>query len=125
MDSRHGKNRPKTAECVRCGAEIDLLALTPAGQFKRVDTKTCDTCKRAKSLRHKVSAMEVAKAHGTDCGICGEPVDMALKFPDPRSKSIDHVIPYAHGGTHDMGNLRVAHLRCNHVKSDRISYRAG
>lgn len=27
------------------------------------------------------------------CGICGLPVDMSLKYPDPMSKSIDHIIP--------------------------------
>ena len=29
----------------------------------------------------------------TICGICGKPVDMSLRWPNPMSKCIDHIIP--------------------------------
>lgn len=32
--------------------------------------------------------------------------------------SIDHVVPVAKGGTHQWNNVRLAHRRCNYLKSD-------
>ena len=28
------------------------------------------------------------------CGICGKPVDKTLKYPDPMSPTVDHIIPH-------------------------------
>ena len=58
----------------------------------------------------------------TICGICGKPVDFSLKFPDPMSPTIDHIIPVAKGGhPSDIDNLQLAHFYCNRQKSDRIA----
>ena len=54
------------------------------------------------------------------CGICGEPIDPALKAPDGMSVSIDHVVPIAKGGGHTRANVQAAHLHCNQTKSDRL-----
>ena len=55
------------------------------------------------------------------CGICGKPVDFSLKYPDPMSKTVDHIIPIAHGGhPSDLDNLQLAHLACNLAKSDKL-----
>lgn len=57
----------------------------------------------------------------TICGICGRPVDKALKYPDPLSPCIDHIIPVAKGGhPSDIDNLQLAHWCCNREKSDKI-----
>ena len=56
----------------------------------------------------------------TICGICGKPVDFSLKYPDPLSATIDHIIPIAKGGhPSDIGNLQLAHRWCNRQKSDK------
>lgn len=47
------------------------------------------------------------------CGICFEPVDRALRYPDPRSVSLDHVVPLSLGGPHTRANTRCSHLGCN------------
>lgn len=55
------------------------------------------------------------------CGICGQPVDMNLKYPDPLSPCIDHIIPIAKGGhPSDIENLQLAHWTCNRQKSDKL-----
>ena len=55
------------------------------------------------------------------CGICGLPVDMDLKYPDPMSKTVDHIIPIAKGGhPSDLSNLQLAHRWCNRQKSDKL-----
>lgn len=60
------------------------------------------------------------------CGICGRPVDMSLKYPDPLSPCIDHIIPIAKGGhPSDIDNLQLAHWTCNRQKSDKILVEKG
>lgn len=62
----------------------------------------------------------VFERDGEICQLCGEPIDLDLSHPDPRSASIDHVIPLAHGGAHTYENCQAAHLICNILKSDRL-----
>lgn len=55
------------------------------------------------------------------CGICGKPVDMTLRYPNPMAKCIDHIIPINKGGhPSDIDNLQLAHWTCNRQKSDKI-----
>ena len=56
------------------------------------------------------------------CGICGRPVDKTIKYPDPMSACIDHIIPIAQGGhPSDMDNLQLAHRCCNASKADKLA----
>ena len=56
------------------------------------------------------------------CGICGKPVDKSIKYPDPMSPTIDHIIPIAKGGhPSDMANLQLAHRMCNRAKGTKIN----
>lgn len=56
-------------------------------------------------------------AAGDVCAICGRPIDKTLKFPDPMSASVDHIIPIAKGGhPSDPQNLQLTHLICNQMK---------
>lgn len=55
------------------------------------------------------------------CGICGLPVDKTLRWPDPMSKTVDHIIPVSKGGhPSDISNLQLAHFSCNRQKSDHL-----
>lgn len=55
------------------------------------------------------------------CAICGRPVDMELKSPDPMSPTVDHIIPINKGGhPSDINNLQLAHWICNRMKSDKV-----
>ena len=54
------------------------------------------------------------------CGICGKPVDFSIKYPDPLSACIDHIVPINKGGhPSDISNLQLAHRTCNRLKSDK------
>ena len=56
------------------------------------------------------------------CGICGQQVDFALRYPNPMSKTVDHIIPINRGGhPSDLANLQLAHLSCNRQKSDKLT----
>lgn len=120
MTRTYGGSRPQTITCHRCGDAFSILSRTRTGQYKRVDSKMCPDCKRGRGTRHGFSVKAIVAIHGTtDCGICGGPVDIGLRRPNLMSPSIDHIVPYAHGGSNDPSNLQLAHLLCNHVKSDR------
>ena len=55
------------------------------------------------------------------CALCGKPVDKTIKYPDPMSATIDHIIPVSKGGhPSDIENLQLAHFKCNRAKSDRL-----
>lgn len=53
------------------------------------------------------------------CGICLDPVDPELTYPDPMSVSLDHVIPLSKGGGHIPSNTQCSHLSCNVRKGAR------
>ena len=56
------------------------------------------------------------------CAICGKPVDKSLKFPDPLSPTIDHIIPIEKGGhPSDIDNLQLAHFCCNRAKYTKLA----
>lgn len=51
----------------------------------------------------------VLATYGTTCHLCGQ----------PGATTRDHLIPYSHGGTDDLHNLRPAHRRCNSKRGNR------
>lgn len=64
---------------------------------------------------------DVVSRDGTNCGLCGEPVDMALLWPHRMSRSVDHIIPISRGGVHAPDNCQLAHLSCNSRKGNRVA----
>lgn len=55
------------------------------------------------------------------CGICGKPVDKSLKYPDPMSATVDHIIPVSRNGDPtSLDNLQLAHRYCNRQKGDHL-----
>lgn len=55
------------------------------------------------------------------CWICGEPIDMTLRFPHPKSWSVDEYVPRSRGGSqYDYDNLCEAHLVCNERRGNRM-----
>lgn len=67
-----------------------------------------------------VPRTEIFERDGWVCGICALPVDQTVKFPDPGSATLDHVVPMSLGGAHDRANLQCAHFYCNTVKGNRV-----
>lgn len=55
------------------------------------------------------------------CAICNARIDRGLAHPDPMSKSLDHIVPLALGGTHEQSNLAWTHLVCNLRKGTRLA----
>lgn len=53
------------------------------------------------------------------CNICDEHIDPHIEYPNPMSKSIDHVVALSRGGEHTMANTAPSHLVCNVRKNDK------
>lgn len=62
---------------------------------------------------------EIAERDGECCGLCGTPVPMGVRVPDPLAPTIDHVVPISRGGNDTRANVQLAHFRCNSVKGAR------
>lgn len=43
------------------------------------------------------------------CALCGDPIDYTLKYPDPGSFVVDHIIPIDKGGPDVLANTQAAH----------------
>lgn len=67
------------------------------------------------------------RRRGGNCHICGQPVDYTIPYympgtrkPNPKAYVVDHVVPIAKGGKHDLSNGKAAHVSCNSQKRARI-----
>lgn len=110
--------------CEHCGT-----IFTPDGQYAA--DKYCSTVCRDRSWwttkyrRRKAAHQEryqdvdIFIRDSWMCGLCGERIDALLSHPDPRSASIDHVVPISRGGADAPGNVQAAHLVCNLKKGNR------
>ena len=87
-----------------------LLAPTPAQLWleraaaQLQDERDRDDSKRASSARLKVQVME---RDGSDCWFCGQPLNGDV--------TLEHLHPLALGGNWSLGNLALAHRRCNKI----------
>lgn len=82
-----------------------------------------EAARRRRALERGVSVGEVNLDELWDgfCNLCQEPLDRSIAWPDPLSKSLDHIIPISRGGLHQQDNLAWTHLVCNMRKGARIT----
>lgn len=76
-------------------------------------TRNRQHCRAAGGNGETIEMADLYARDGGLCGICREPVDRALEWPDPMSASVDHVLPFNRGGLHTWDNVQLAHLACN------------
>lgn len=113
-------------DCVDCGAKF-------VGYWDR-SKPLCAACKQerrtARDRRKNVARRgyrpiskalirDIRRRDGDDCGICGGAINFDVAYPDPLSRSIDHIVPLSSGGTDETSNLQLAHLRCNILRGNR------
>lgn len=75
--------------------------------------------RKAASSGAPVLLADIAVRDRWQCHLCGNAVDSKLKWPDPLSPSLDHLVPLSKGGAHDPANVRLAHVSCNSSKGNR------
>lgn len=74
--------------------------------------------KKAVTTGEPVVLQRIADRDGWRCHLCGGRV-LTKPWPNPKSASLDHVVPISAGGAHDPANVRLAHLSCNVAKGNR------
>lgn len=125
-----------TCLCVICGTSWE----SPRNANLRFCSNTCrmkqwkiDNPERARTIKmdgvrrrrariagvhvESFTITDVRMAHGDDCYLCGKRIKYSLKFPHPKSPSLDHVIPISAGGAHSIKNCAMAHMECNNRKN--------
>ena len=133
--NRHAR---KATHCVVCTAPIE--------RAYRADRRpTCSPkCRHelsgqnyTKSYDYATVSKERAKQHGATiiehftntevferdnyaCYLCGITVDANADCYQPNSATVDHVIPFAEGGQHTLGNVRCACFQCNSTKQAKV-----
>lgn len=108
-------------ECVDCGTETRPMT-NPEVRCTSCNYKATRRDRRLALYsveREKIYRDEVFKNSDGVCVLCSETIDFALVHPDPKSPSIDHIIPISKGGGHLYANLRVVHLICNVRRGNR------
>ncbi|QBP30836.1 HNH endonuclease [Streptomyces phage EGole] len=71
-----------------------------------------------------ITRAQVYAQSGWVCHLCNKRVNKRLKYPHPRSASLDHITPLSwreNSPGHVWGNVALAHLRCNQSKGARFA----
>lgn len=64
---------------------------------------------------------EIFERDNWTCYLCEQPVTTTPDCFNPRSATVDHVVPLSKGGQHTRDNARCACLSCNSSKQDKIA----
>lgn len=137
---------PNEADCLVCGrsfrvVERAVTCSTECSQARRLATEREWTNKRKQDpdylarrrmvqqrRRARVCGLgvelftfdEIAARDKWRCQLCGEQVDRRTRHPDPKSGSIDHIVPIVKGGAHTRMNVQLTHLLCNMRKHSKV-----
>jgi hypothetical protein len=71
-----------------------ICAWAKANPDKRVDqVNRRRAWKYGNGESEKFTRTEIGERDGWVCGICSDPIDKTLRFPDRQSQSLDHIVP--------------------------------
>lgn len=94
------------SRCGPCWGEENRRRQAERRAFKRNPNGTVD----------RFTRIEILDRDGWICQLCDQPMSKVVKFPHPKSPSLDHIIPLSRGGEHTRENSQAAHLNCNSRK---------
>lgn len=128
----------RTKSCATCRKQATKLKRARRAE-RRARKRVCvvDGCSRRGCRKHyptssrrraaywnvpfePIVSVAVYDRDGWLCGLCGLPVDKQLKWPDPMSVSLDHIVPMSKGGAHLWENVGCSHLTCNLRKHNKM-----
>lgn len=118
--NREAEGRPRITCTARCGRR------RAKREYERTENGRAARARQAHVRRMRHSGAEVERFTFAEicvrdkwrCGVCGKKVPR-VKYPDPQSPSLDHVIPLSQGGPHTRANVRLTHWLCNSRRGTR------
>jgi 5-methylcytosine-specific restriction endonuclease McrA len=72
--------------------------------------------RKKKAFRGRVYTKQVYERDNWRCQLCGKKVRRSVVVPHPLAPVLDHIVPLAVGGAHEMANVQCAHFLCNSRK---------
>lgn len=117
------------SKCYKCLDVKPLSSFLKSSRTKQGIFNLCLDCnnkirREYNRLRSKAgrdyTRWEVFEDDNFTCYICEEILDPSVFSPDPKSLTIDHVIPLCKGGTDERSNVRTACMDCNRKKNDML-----
>lgn len=100
-----------------CAKKAERLSKNHKARAKRYYERRKQR-ERKKGDRTRVYRAKIFERDGWRCQICGKKVNHELKWPHPKSATLDHIVPLSMGGEHLPHNCQLAHFICNSRKSD-------
>lgn len=55
----------------------------------------------------------IVERDGSNCCLCGDPVNLAIYGQGPVAPTLEHIVPKSRGGANRLFNLALAHKVCN------------
>jgi len=121
-EKRRAERAKEVLKCIVCDVELPSTA--------RRDKKFCspecsgsarfNTSRASRRLRITVGGEEqlvtrvaIYERDNWVCQLCMKPIDRTLRYPEPMSASLDHIIPLSKGGENSAENFQASHLVCN------------
>jgi hypothetical protein len=122
------KTKLWTRSCVSCGNSF-VQKTSKSGKCKTCRTKDKNRASsvrgrvrhgKAKAAVNRISVTECWQRDGGKCQICEKSIRLDVKWPNPLSMSVDHIVPLSKGGTDEESNVRAAHLGCNSRRGNKL-----
>lgn len=120
LDACNRANEPVTFQCEQCGKSITAVRKRKFCEDRcawKSNTRHRKFMRRMrmgdKSQQDRIDLAMLLERDGFECGLCHERIHKKHKYPHPMSGTIDHIIPFSKGGTHQWVNVQAAHAQCN------------
>ncbi|QBZ30769.1 HNH endonuclease [Corynebacterium diphtheriae] len=130
MGAKEHRLRQRPCSVIGCDRPVQAKGLCGSHYASEWSKKNVDRrnamrgrykARKREAFVEDVVPSEVFERDHWVCGICGERIPKRAKWPDVRSASVDHIVPLAAGGMHEMKNVQAAHLGCNSAKRHKGS----
>ncbi len=120
-------------ECIECGNPFqpecfrpDLVKYCRIKCKKVRENRIRNQKKRLPSKKNYVEDINPRVLFEKDkgiCQLCGLKINQNVEWPDPRSATIDHIIPVSEGGKNSYENAQLTCLKCNNDKNTETQKR--
>lgn len=111
--------------CRQCGSNCTKFVCNECvKQNKKLSRKSAKRRRRALMAgvaSESYNIAEIGRRDKWQCGLCGLRVNRLLKYPNPKSPSIDHIVPISLGGHDVRSNVQIAHNDCNRIKGVNVN----